>query len=501
MLSWKRFSVLAVLLLILVAVAQVQAAPPAHETRSLAPTYRIFATREGLVGQQTANGHIIQPRDRFVALPSWRNLSSYQGYEYQVRITYNGRSVIVPVWDVGPWNTNDNYWSPNRDNYRDLPVGMPMAQAAYLEGYNGGLDEFGRRIQAPNGIDIADGTFWDDLGMTRNDWVEVSFLWMGEDPGPGAAVTVVPSPSRQSQPDTPAQEPAPAPAPAPAPLDNPRIPSGATAVDNGESGYSASGDAWEEANCGLNGSHTWTTANTIGSTHRAVWIPNLPNAGFYEVQVYIPPCGGEQTTSAASYQISYDGGARDVTLDQAAAAGTWASLGTYRFGGSGSQVELSSASGGANIAVHADAIAWVAVSDSGPPDATITNIIRQGNGYLVQWGGEDDVSGIAAYDVQFRQLPKGGWRDWKRQTSETEAWFGPDEGKHFAFRVRGRDELGNEEPWPEAADMDTTQAEIPEGETPAQPPATPEPEAPETEAPPPDEAGTEEPPPTDPGTG
>ena len=29
----------------------------------------------------------------------------------------------------------------------------------------------------PAGIDLADGTFWDDLGMVDNDWVEVRFDW------------------------------------------------------------------------------------------------------------------------------------------------------------------------------------------------------------------------------------------------------------------------------------------------------------------------------------
>lgn len=151
-----------------------------------APTFTIFATREGLVGRRTANGHRIQPRDRFVALPSWSVLSSLGGNEFQVRVTYRDQSVVLPVWDVGPWNTRDDYWSPKR-RYSDLPVGMPMAQAAYQKGYNDGRDEFGRRIRMPNGIDIADGAFWDDLGMREADWVEVTFLWLGDDMVPEEA--------------------------------------------------------------------------------------------------------------------------------------------------------------------------------------------------------------------------------------------------------------------------------------------------------------------------
>ncbi len=475
---WKRYFTLTLALLLGAATIQVQADPAAYPPRSVAPTYSIFATREGLVGYQTANGHIIQPRDRFVALPSWKALASYQGYEFQVRLTYNGRSVVVPVWDVGPWNTNDNYWDTGR-TYSDLPVGIPMAQAAYLDGYNGGLDEFGRRIQSPNGIDIADGTFWDDLGMSRNDWVQVTFLWQGEDPGPGNAIPITPRPivpAVPAAPDVPA-----VPAPAPGPVDSPRVADGATAVDNSDGGYASRGDGWEQANCGLNGSHVWTTSTSdpAGSKRSATWTPALPQAGFYEVKAYIPPCGGDEATREARYTITHAGKSTEVTINQAAASGTWVSLGTYRFSGeSGQQIALSDLAGDQGRAVHFDAIAWEPRNDTIAPEATITAIIRERNGYIVQWGGQDDVSGIASYDVQVRQLPKGGWRDWKIETSLTEAWFGPDEGKHFAFRVRARDELGNEQPWPEVAEMDTTQAEglEPTPVPPPEPEPTSEPE-------------------------
>jgi hypothetical protein len=53
-------------------------------------------------------------------------------------------------------------------------------------------------------------------------------------------------------------------------------------------------------------------------------------------------------------------------------------------------------------------------------------------------------------------LPNGGWTDWKQRTTELSAWFGPHEGKQFAFRVRARDWAGNVEAWDEAATIDTT---------------------------------------------
>ena len=54
---------------------------------------------------------------------------------------------------------------------------MPEAHAARRHGYHGGLDQFGRQVKNPAGIDLADGTYWDDLGMDDNGWVDVTYLW------------------------------------------------------------------------------------------------------------------------------------------------------------------------------------------------------------------------------------------------------------------------------------------------------------------------------------
>jgi Putative peptidoglycan binding domain len=142
---------------------------------------RVFATREGLVGGTTANGHVIRSRDHFVALPSRRGLAANGSTSFSVRVCNpaNGRCETAPVWDVGPWNTTDDYWNPAsvRQRWQDLPQGRPEAQAAFQNGYNGGRDEFGRQVANPAGIDLADGTFWDGLQMTNNGFVDVTYLW------------------------------------------------------------------------------------------------------------------------------------------------------------------------------------------------------------------------------------------------------------------------------------------------------------------------------------
>jgi hypothetical protein len=92
------------------------------------------------------------------------------------------RCAFEPVWDVGPWNTKDDYWNPSatREMWKDLPQGKPEAQAAYQSGYNGGKDQFGRTVANPAGIDLADGVFWDALQLADNSWVDATYLWTGD---------------------------------------------------------------------------------------------------------------------------------------------------------------------------------------------------------------------------------------------------------------------------------------------------------------------------------
>jgi hypothetical protein len=157
-----------------------EAAAPAEEAPAV--SYRVFATREGLVGGTTANGHEITEKDLFVALPSRRALSPRDSSDYSVKVCApNGRCAYAPVWDVGPWNTRDDYWSPRdeRQEWSDLPRGVPQAQAAEQDGHNAGKDQYGRTVLNPAGIDLADGLFHDALALKNNEWVTVDYLWTG----------------------------------------------------------------------------------------------------------------------------------------------------------------------------------------------------------------------------------------------------------------------------------------------------------------------------------
>ena len=114
------------------------------------------------------------------------------------------RCTWAPVWDLGPWNTTDDYWSlpADRQAFGDLPRGRPEAEAAYTDGYNGGRDRSGRNVTNPAGIDLADGTF-SDVGMQDNGWVTVTYLWTGTGPSgtarqPDERLTVRAAPSAEA---------------------------------------------------------------------------------------------------------------------------------------------------------------------------------------------------------------------------------------------------------------------------------------------------------------
>ena len=135
-----------------------------HEARQPGPWQRVFATREGLTGGRLATGGIIRPGDRFVALPHPSALRR------DVEIRYQGRALVVPVLDVGPWNTDDDYWSSGQ---------RPAAER--------GRGTFRTPVNRA-GIDLSDATFA-TLGLRDNDWVEWRFVHRGYIPLPRLAAS------------------------------------------------------------------------------------------------------------------------------------------------------------------------------------------------------------------------------------------------------------------------------------------------------------------------
>lgn len=93
---------------------------------------------------------------------------------YRIRIRRGEHRIRVPIKEVGPWNIHDNYWDWRRDMWKNLPRGLPEAQAAYYNNYNRGRDEFGRKVLNPAGVDLTPRAAH-KLGLKKyqNAWVSL----------------------------------------------------------------------------------------------------------------------------------------------------------------------------------------------------------------------------------------------------------------------------------------------------------------------------------------
>ncbi len=342
------------------------------KTTELAPTYRLRVTRQGMIGGRTANGHVIEPNDFFVSLPSDRALSSRGGDEYLVRLTANGRSVVVPVWDNGPWNHNDDFWNKERERYRDLPMGWPQDHAAYYEKHNRGQSERGR-VRFPSAVDIADGAYW-ALGLKgAQATVNVTFLWLGEDPG-ATALPLNTNPSqRPSRNVPPAPEAATPPLAAPTPSPEPPLaeptpsPEPTIEVNDTDHAFLQEGSHWgftvNECAYGGQARSIPTVVREDEVTHQALWRPAV-KGGTYDVYAYVPACAHERKAArAARYIVHHAHGDTFITQDQAKAAGKWILLGRFAFApGSDGYVQLRNLSASDEEIMWFDAVKWVPVN-------------------------------------------------------------------------------------------------------------------------------------------
>ena len=101
--------------------------------------------------------------------------------------------------------------------------------------------------------------------------------------------------------------------------------------------------------------------------------------------------------------------------------------------------------------------------DTQPPTAQITSPGQTSSkAFKVSWSGTDNVSGIASYDVRFRDNTLGGsaWFSWLSATTANSASFPGLDGHSYTFQVQALDKAGNLAPWSAAAESDTSIATV-----------------------------------------
>ena len=99
-----------------------------------------------------------------------------------------------------------------------------------------------------------------------------------------------------------------------------------------------------------------------------------------------------------------------------------------------------------NVGTYTDTI----ILDTASPSSSVADLPAYQSTlfFLVSWSGSDTTSGIASYDVQFRDSTGVSWEDWQASTIATSTAFAGEDGHTYYFRCRARDNAGNIEDYP-----------------------------------------------------
>lgn len=95
--------------------------------------------------------------------------------------------------------------------------------------------------------------------------------------------------------------------------------------------------------------------------------------------------------------------------------------------------------------------------DSNAPTSRAGKLLRLPNGRLyLSWNGQDDLSGIAHYNIYYRRIGESGWTQWLADTKSTMAEV-PFNGQTYWFRSQAADVAGNLEPLTIEAHVNTNE--------------------------------------------
>ena len=97
------------------------------------------------------------------------------------------------------------------------------------------------------------------------------------------------------------------------------------------------------------------------------------------------------------------------------------------------------------------------------PTSTVTAVYQMPNDdFLVKWSGDDALSGVVGYLVDYRAQGEVGWTAWLTDTTAVSAFFTPpDPAQFYEFRVRATDAAGNSQPLDTPAAALSTEQAIP----------------------------------------
>jgi hypothetical protein len=115
------------------------------------------------------------------------------------------------------------------------------------------------------------------------------------------------------------------------------VPSSEVIVDNLDPGFQKGGpnSSWYYRSVGYKGHTYWTYNSDAVMYNFAKWVPQLPQAGNYEVFAFVPRQRAD--TRSARYRIYHNGEEHSHWVNQSIYFDKWVSLGTYHFSADGSE--------------------------------------------------------------------------------------------------------------------------------------------------------------------
>ncbi len=95
--------------------------------------------------------------------------------------------------------------------------------------------------------------------------------------------------------------------------------------------------------------------------------------------------------------------------------------------------------------------------DRVPPGCSthVTTPVSYENNFQVQWSGSDNLSGIASYNIQYKDLRSDQWNDWMTAVPSTKIYdlFVGQVGHSYSFRCQAMDKAGNPGSYPASGDF------------------------------------------------
>jgi Tol biopolymer transport system component len=160
--------------------------------------------------------------------------------------------------------------------------------------------------------------------------------------------------------------------------------------------------------------------------------------------------GSDAESGLASFDIQYRAGPAGPWIDwlvettETLAIFTGESQGTYYF-----QSRARDLVGNLEPYPDGDGDTWTLV-DTTPPTSTASSPrYATTPAFAVSWiGGDGPGSGVASFDVQFRDGSAGPWTDWLVETTHATSIFVGEVGHTYYFQSRARDFAGNVEEYP-----------------------------------------------------